>query len=154
MTDLKLTRDSDRQWDISIDPVTGDFAIDDSMNTAIEMTVRCQRRADASQVATPEYRRGWIGNELSDVPEFQQGSLLWLLYQAKLTDVNADLAADFLNDAFAWMVEDGLLAEAQVAGQRLLEGVRLSVKLKRTDGRTESRLFDLWENTVNAPRLA
>ena len=92
--DIALLQDERGNFDIGIDPATGDFFLTDGFDTAITMSLFCERRADASEVPTAELRRGWWGNEVG--PEgFEIGSKLWLTYQSRKTQATLNLVVDY-----------------------------------------------------------
>lgn len=145
MTDLALV-EIDGGYDISFTS-EGDLAVDEGLTTTLTLSVLGERRADASQVQRPELRRGWIGNELADNLGFEQGSLLWLLYQSRQTQQQISFGANYLQDGLQWLVDDGLLIGVEVTGDA--RGA-FTIRLKRANGSTETRYFDLWEQTLHA----
>ena len=49
----------------------GDLLTVNSFDTALKMSLFCERRASAAEEGVPELRRGWIGNEANDVSNFE-----------------------------------------------------------------------------------
>lgn len=145
MADIELAL-TDTGYDTTFG-ADGDFTMTDGAETAILMSVYCEQRAEASQMPIPQMRRGWWGNELAQVTGYQQGSLLWLLSQARADIDTLNLGANYLRQGFQWMVDDALLKDVSVTGILLAKGARYSVKLTRIDGQTETRYYDLWEAT-------
>lgn len=144
--DIALLQDERGNFDIGIDPATGDFFLTDGFDTAITMSLFCERRADASEVPTAELRRGWWGNEVG--PEgFEIGSKLWLTYQSRKTQATLNLVIDYARTALKWLVDDGHLVSVDVDAKFNNNGITLEIRLNRSNSATETRSFELWENT-------
>lgn len=146
--DLKLARKKElgNLYDISF--ANGDFEMVNNFDTSLQMSIYCERRADPSEVPTPELRRGWWGNELSDNMGFQIGSKIWLLAQARLTQDTLNKVITYTQEALEWYVEDGLLMKIEVSAEFLEDiGIRLFIKLYRSPNQVETKFFDLWNNT-------
>lgn len=134
MYDVKLTSD----YDISID-ANGDIKTEDAFNTAILMSLFCERRASASEMPDALRRRGWIGN----TDDFEIGSKLWLYEQArKSTATDLNINAEVLN-ALSWFVEDNLLESINATTK---DGV-IEVTLSRPTSQVEKRYYKLWSNS-------
>ena len=96
--DIALIQDERGNFDIGIDPDTGDFLLASGFDTGLTMSLFCERRPDASEVPTAELRRGWGGNEVG--PEgFEIGSKLWLTYQSRKTQATLNLVIDYARTA-------------------------------------------------------
>ena len=113
--DVKCVERSDGFYDIEFGE-DGDFELDNTFETAINMSLWCERRASQSEVAKPLNRRGWIGNELNDNPGFEYGSKLWLLFQAKATQDNKNFAIDYTKSSLQWFIDDRWLQDVRVTG--------------------------------------
>lgn len=133
-------------YDINIE--NGDFQIANNFDTTLQMSLLAERRADASEVAIPQYRRGWFGNELSDIAGFQIGSKLWLLEQARRTRTTLNLAINYAKEALNWMVEDDLIESFEINGEFTgTIGIRLNITLVIAPDQIETRFLELWNNT-------
>jgi phage gp46-like protein len=147
ITDIKLRRSEDAQiYDINF--VDGDFEQMNGLDTAILMSLTCERRADESEVSLPEKRRGWIGNEINGFSDFEYGSKLWLLEQARATQDTLNKAVTYAQEALQWLVEDDYATSIVVDGEyddniELL----LNIKFVRNNNVVESRTFNVWQNT-------
>ena len=85
--DFKLNQDKN-YWDLDIE--NGDIAKTDSLDTAIYMSVFCEKRAN--QLSEPTLRRGHFTNQFNLITGYEVGSLLWFYTeQAKQTDSNLSL---------------------------------------------------------------
>jgi len=144
--DLKLHQDANENWDISF--VNGDFALTESLETSFLITIFCQKRDDT--IEDPRSRGGWIGNELNN-DGFEQGSLLWTLYQSNLDQDNINICENLLEDAFNWYIEKGIAKEININVQKTLdkEGLTATITAIRNDNTEFVQYYDLWINTIN-----
>ena len=133
----------DEGYDIHFD-TQGDIETADQLDTALLMSLFCERRAADSEMPVPELRRGWIGNVAT--PGVEIGSKLWLYEQARMTlstlnGVTAEALAG-LN----WLVEDkvavSIKANTTIAG--------LTVNLERANSEVSTQFYKLWEGTGHA----
>lgn len=144
--DIALLQDERGRFDIGIDPSTGDFFLTDGFDTAMTMSIFCERRADTSEVPTAELRRGWLGNEVG--PEgFEIGSKLWLLYQARKLQATLNKATDYAKAGVQWFIDDNHVISIDVSAINTPNGTKLDIKYNRSNSATETRSFELWENT-------
>jgi len=128
-------------YDISLD-ADGDIATQDSFDTALLMSLFCERRALPSEVTTPNLRRGWIGND-----GFEIGSKLWLYEQARINRDTMNGVNTSANNGFKWLVDDKLLASVSATSTVTQSALSLTVELKRFNSTVEYRYYDLWSNT-------
>jgi len=143
--DVALTQDTtDGTFDLSI--VAGDFVSTNGFDTALPMSLWCERMADESEVLPIDLRRGWWGN-LLDADGFEIGSKLWLLDQRRRNQSTLNAAVDYVRDGLQWLVDDGHLVSIDVSAQFISEGISITITLYRSNGATDRRSFVLWENT-------
>ena len=144
--DLKLTKDDNGNYDISF--TNGDFTLTEGLETSFLMTIFCQKRDET--IEDPRSRGGWIGNELND-DGFEQGSLVWTLYQSNLTDDTINICQNLLEDAFNWYIEKGIAKEINIDVQKTLdkEGLTATITAVRNDNTEFVQYYDLWINTIN-----
>lgn len=138
-------------FDIALDD-NGDLLTVNSFDTALKMSLFCERRATSAEESVPQLRRGWIGNEASDVTEFEMGSKLWLLMQSRLDQNILNEAIDYTQQCLQWLIDDKLLKSLDVVGNRTIDKIILQIKLFRFNGRTDSFLFTIWNNTGTLKR--
>lgn len=143
--DLKLTKDDNGNYDISF--TNGDFTLTEGLETSFLMTIFCQKRDET--IEDPRSRGGWIGNELND--NFEQGSLVWTLYQSNLTDDTINICQNLLEDAFNWYIEKGIAKEITIDVEKTLdkEGLTATITAVRNDNTEFVQYYDLWINTIN-----
>jgi len=131
-------------FDISIDS-DGDILTDDFFDTAILYSLFGERRASSSEVSEARLRRGWIGSEFSD---FENGSKLWLLSQARITRTILSRVEDEAAKALQWLVDDGLAVAISDVTATVSDGnVELELTIERSTDNVERRFFELWQNT-------
>ena len=143
--DIRLTRDQRGLFDMTIG-ADGDFTQTPGMDTSLVMSLGVDARADGSEVAAPERRRGWWGNEL-DATGFEIGSKLWLLDQARKTQTTANRGRDYAKKALEWLVTDGYADDVVVSPSFISDGIALSIDIHRANSVTESLAYELWEHT-------
>jgi len=100
----KLDAVLDANFDMQIGP-DGDILTEDFFDTALLMSIFCERRAPASDVPESHRRRGWIGNEFT--PDFEIGSLLWLYEQSRATLTILRGIETVILNGLQWLIDDG-----------------------------------------------
>lgn len=146
-TDAVLTIDPGTQlYDLQLDD-NGDINTADFFDTSLLYSIFGERRATPDEVVDARRRRGWIGNG----PDFENGSKIWLLSQARLTRSTLNRLEDESQKALQWLVDDGLAVSidqvtATVSGGRVL----LDITIRRSRDKVVRRSFILWENTGRA----
>jgi len=138
-------------FDIALDD-NGDLLTVNSFDTALKMSLFCERRATAAEEGVPELRRGWVGNEANEVAGFEMGSKLWLIMQSRLDQNILNEAVDYTDQCLEWLVDDKLLKSVEVTGTRTRDSITLNIKLFRFNGRVDTFLFNLWNNTGTLSR--
>jgi phage gp46-like protein len=145
--DIKLFQDEDNNWDIDFE--NGDFALTDSLDTALYLSVFAEKRASETQVTVPLLRRGHFTNEFSLVEDYQIGSLFWLYsYQAKNTDSNLSLIEGTVNEGISWMIEDNIISDVEVTGAKKGSGINLEINLTNKS-QSDSNYYNLFINTFS-----
>tara|TARA_R110000851_G_scaffold87972_2_gene191778 strand:- start:1054 stop:1503 length:450 start_codon:yes stop_codon:yes gene_type:complete len=126
----------------------GDIASIDNFKTAIEVSLFSDARADSSQVALPEKRRGWIGDVASPIENQKFGSLLWLTEQERLTQSVLNRVVEFARQALQWLIDQGQAKTVEVSGAIIpKEGIALNIVITSFSGKIENHYVKLWENT-------
>ena len=148
MNDFYLAKNSNGIYDISFS--NGDFKKTQGLDTAIINSLNIDQRAEASEVATPQNRRGNIIDELNDQNDFQIGSKLWLLSQKRANQETVSLAESYASECLQWMIDDGLSESIVVSGTLINDNIRLSITIKQSDGTTFNKSYDLWSKTTIA----
>jgi phage gp46-like protein len=142
-TDAVLeVNESTGQYDIIFNE-DGDIETQDFFDTAILYSLFGERRASPDEVVEPKRRRGWIGNE-----DFENGSKLWLLEQARITRETLNRAQYEASTGLEWLVEDGFAVSiddpvATVKGGKM----QLEIAIRRSRDEVIRKFYTLWENT-------
>ena len=124
----------------------GDIATEDAFDTAMLVSLFTDARALPSQVALPERRRGWIGDERT--PGEQMGGLLWLFQMQRLTRSVANEIEDAAEQALAWMVTEEYAVTVNATATISSEDrLTLEILVTKPSGDVEARLFELWSAT-------
>ena len=128
MIDFKLNNTSHIFKDIGF--VNGDIETTRDLETAVLLSIFCERRADSSEVPIAKYRRGWVGNILMFDSLDEMGSKLWLLSQARATANNLSRAEKFIAEALEWMIKTGKIRNISVSVNYLTGNImNISIKL-------------------------
>lgn len=147
IVDFKLFKDEFGLYDIGLDE-DGDITTVSSFDTAILMSLFADARADASEVSRTELRRGWWGNvSYQDQEDRQMGSKLWLYDQARLNQETANGVDNAVNEGLQWFIEQQFLKDVSVQTEVGESNITVNINLIKFNSQTESRSFDLWENT-------
>lgn len=142
-SDVIVRQDSgyyDIEWASS-----GDISVAEALDTAILMSIYEEVRANSSEIAVDNLRRGWIGNE--STPGFEQGSKFWLFEQDKITSSMLAELGTVVNNGLQWLIDDNI-AMSTSANASLKNGViNIDVVFERPSGKIERKLFTLWDQT-------
>ena len=142
-TDLAFAADDEGIYDLVIDANARDFKLTAGLESASFVSLFSDRRARADAVA------GWIGNLLSDVPNDNFGSGLWLYEQRRLTD---DVIAGVRSEAeqsHAWMVDEGLAKYviASITSNAWARSVEIVITIAEPEGNITKHAFPLIQAT-------
>lgn len=107
--------------DVLLDSPRADLLGEDTLVTAVTLSLLCDRTAQAHEVDTAGDRRGWWADAFAQVTAAdgaqsdQFGSRLWLLLREKqLPETQRRLRA-YMLEALQWLVEDGLATALEVS---------------------------------------
>lgn len=141
-TDITLNTDKgyfDFNWTDS-----GDFSTDQTLDTAILMSIFCEVRAEYHEMPEERLRRGWAGNRAG----FEQGSKGWLFEQERVTGSNLAELGVIIKNGLQWLADDGIADSVEVAQPTIRNGlVVVSVVFLQQGERVESKLYELWSST-------
>jgi len=139
MTDAVLTKNGG-VYDFTLD-TAGQITVEEAVDTAILMSLFCERRANASEVPVSSQRRGWIGNE--STPGFENGSKFWLYEQSRITRTTLNNIETAVRNGLQWFVDDGIATKITVT----MELSGLTVVIERPNSNVDKRYYELWNNT-------
>jgi len=146
LSDILFSLTPDDYYDITFNS-WGDFTLTQGFETALAMSVFCEQKASASEVPKIELRRGWWGNKVGDFDNYEIGSKLWLLEQARNTLSTLNLTKTYAANCLQWMVDDGHIDKIDVDANFIVDGINISVTLYRMQNIILSTSYELWENT-------
>lgn len=144
--DLKLTKQEDGNYDFTLDS-KGSLEMVANFDSAIIMSVFCEKRASNHEIIDNSLRRGWWGNELSDIPGFEIGSKLWLLEQSRNTLKELNLSITYMKTAFEWFVTQDYAQSVIVTGELTSSGIRVNIDIRVSQDNVDTPSFDLWLGT-------
>lgn len=146
--DIALLKDSiTHLYDINIDD-NGDFILVNNFDTSLTVSLFANARANESEIPRSELRRGWWGDQFDpDFPNFQLGSKLWLLSQARKTQSTLNSAIDYTRSSLQWLIDENHAENVTVTGEITPTGITLSVVIDRGAGIVETKYYDLWNHS-------
>jgi phage gp46-like protein len=145
MQDILIRANSDGLYDLVVDGNL--FASAGGFETAIPVSLFTDARAPAALVAEPQNRRGWIGNLMTAQTMRQLGSILWVLDQTRITQETMNIARLAAQDAFQWMIDDGVALAVLVDVVRASQsGIIVHIQITDTSN-VVSRYQTLWRAT-------
>jgi phage gp46-like protein len=125
-----------------------DLAQDDSLKTAVIVSLFTDRRAEADDrlPGAPDDRRGWWGDGFLEVAGDRIGSRLWLLHREKQLASVVVRAREYAIEALQWLVDDGIAAAVDVTAEIVRQGVLgLQIRIVRPDrARVDYRFDNVW----------
>lgn len=129
------------KYDIDWDD-NGDRVQDDGLETAIDMSLLLDKRADESEVAQPFFRGGWWGSNIINM----FFSKLWLVNGRKTQD-KLNQAIEYANAALFWLIEEGYASEVNSTAEFTDNGISLSVTITKLNDIVLNKNYELWLNT-------
>lgn len=130
MQDVLIRADANGLYDLVVDGNV--FASAGGFETAIPVSLFTDARAPSALVSEPQNRRGWIVNLLTASTMRQLGSILWVLDQARVTRETLNTARLAAQDAFQWMVDDGIALSVFVDAQQSQSGIVILITITDT----------------------
>lgn len=98
---------------------SGDLVAENSLQTALMLSLFTDRRASAEQLERfgGDQPRGWWGDADARVAGDEFGSLLWLLEREVQSAETLNRAREYAEQAVAWIIEDGIAQEIPVLAE-------------------------------------
>lgn len=156
--DIKIAWDTNlMEGDIGLTANAGDIDTDEGLETAVILSLFTDRRAkDDDDLPDPDSddRRGWWGDQVSDIEGDQIGSRLWLLERSKTTTEVLSQAKQYIEEALQWMIDDGIAAKINIEVERQgtigNERLAFKVEIMKTDGNNVALKFnEQWDGQFN-----
>ena len=143
----KLTVDQNDVYDYTVDE-NGDFTHDLSFDTDILVSLFVDGRADGSEIAEPEYRRGWIGDVVTTLQNHQIGSKLWLTEQERLTQTVLNKMQSYISNCLSWVTELNYGQRVQVEVNREgLETAITNIRIYVENDKVLKFTYKIWQNS-------
>lgn len=122
------------------------YAEDGGLETAVWLSLFLDRRAAADDPLPPgSDPRGAWSDSLATTPD-PQGSRLWLLERAMLTEETATRARGYVLEALAWLVADGVVAAVDCVPEILdAHTLKLTVEISRAARGEVERFAYVWD---------
>lgn len=144
MSDLALTYENGCfDFRISDD----DLVLDQGLETAVAISLFSDARVTIEELeGVDESRRGWWGDMFPEIDQDKIGSKLWLLDRSKMTLTNRTKAEEFVRDALAWMIDDGVTDQIDVVGtlDQSTKKIEVAIDIFRPFG-TEGVFSAVWD---------
>lgn len=126
-----------------------DPAVDGGLRSAVIVSLFSDRRASPDDIAAAgwpadEDPRGfWADSVAPERPRDLTGSRLWLLARAPNSEETLHRAEDYVREALAWMIEDGLADRVEARAERFQpDGLGIKVSIARPQG--DRRFEFIW----------
>lgn len=134
---------------IDLDFGDGGNAIDDTLRTAVIISLFTDRRADDDDTLPDgsNDRRGWWGDTYPDVDGDLTGSRIWLLSRSKQIPDVLRHAETYAKEALQWMIDDGVASFIEAIAENPFNSVMmLSIHITRPNGDVIGYTFkSFWE---------
>jgi phage gp46-like protein len=136
--DLLLVHDPEAGYaDLSLDDTGRDLARDETLETAILLSLGTDRRArdDDPLPDGSENRRGWWADTFTAEENGYIGSRLWLLHRSKTIDTTLADAEIYAKEALQWFIDEGIAGSIEVSAERVdVSELKLTVVITRPTG--------------------
>jgi len=154
-SDIRIVWSSDH-LEGDYDTALGDLLNDEGLETAIIISLFTDRRASDDDILPfdGDSKRGWWGDLAAPEIEGDQiGSKLWLITREKTTEQTIERARLYVQEALAWMVEDGVAASINVAVERVKNNgndrLEFVVEIKRAYGTLQAEKYSYqWDAQI------
>lgn len=114
----------------------GDLKPDNGLETPALISLFSDRRVTIEQLPPAEKdRKGWWADLISEPIEDLIGSRLWSIERSKVSDNTAIEIESMLNEAFQWMIDDGIAASIIVNAEIIgLNDAKGTIQIFRPSG--------------------
>ena len=148
VTDFKLFyTDETDMLDLKIE--NGDFVVTGGLETAVDMSILIDRRAEPHEVSLPEKRRGWIGDTLKNKRYARLGSGLWLYNQRRVNAVTRIGVDNEVRASLSWLLDSGFCSKIEVITEAEGSTIFFEASLTSTSGGVQKRQYRVFNNTKN-----
>jgi phage gp46-like protein len=133
-----------QEFDLALDGA--DLATDDTLASAVLVSLMSDRLAQPYEVKPGQDRRGWWADAFDDIPHLT-GSRLWLLEREKQLPAVVKRCKDYCEEALEWFIDDGLAKAINVAVFTPRMGFLVAVIKFELDGGSRNYRFEFDEST-------
>ncbi len=151
-------QDTSKATDIKIAPFAngydidlssdGDFKTINGMDTALVMSVLCERRLAEDEEPINVKRGGWLGNAYNDKQNFEIGSKAWMFYGSKLTQSTMNGIKDKSLSGIQWLLDDNYAIDTSAEVSRSGDKTgTIDIKITRPEGDVSLTSVSLWNST-------
>lgn len=121
------------------------------LETAVVISLFTDRRAEDDDPVDPTDRRGWWADTFPGVEGDKIGSRLWELEREKQTQQTLNRAHAYVQEALAWLVDDGVAESIEVETEWVKMGfLGIGVKIDRPEGQEDFRFEVPWNQIRDA----
>lgn len=145
LVDAKFITDEERGYVDEVYSSTGIQQIDESFDSNITISIGTDARASDKEVIRKERQRGNLWNLFNN---YNNGSKLWLLEQARLGQESKNIAITYTKNSLQWLVTDGFLKDVKVNGSLSTNGITINIQLQRLDGQFDNFRFTAFNNSI------
>lgn len=141
--DIKMSK-INNLWDMTF--TNGDLTSTTGLDTAVLMSIYTDARASYSEVPEIQRRRGWWGNIVSNYPNYEIGSKIWLLQQSRLDQNTLNLAKTYSYNCLSWMIDDGYITNINVSTEKTnSEEMLANITLSISQNIILNNSYQLWQ---------
>ena len=140
--DLKLDQESGI-YDLALDS-NGDLQTVENLETALDVSILVDARADSSEVEDPLKRRGWWGDVVSYFQNHNIGSKLWLFDQSRADGSTASRVENYVRQSLNWIEEQNIGKIESVTAENNRGNITFLVEARSNDNSIVSRYYELW----------
>ena len=129
------------------DILTAPDRISEPLVRAVINSLFSWRRAEPADRLPGNQKFGWWGDGTLTIFNDAWGSRLWELARSPLTDAIVLRAKGFVEEALAWLLEDGVAQTVEVQAERQgLDRLAIGCLIVRSDGSSLNiRFADVWK---------
>jgi len=148
MTDLAIVLDEYGTGDLVMSGA--DLLLDEGLETAVIISMFTDRQVEDDELPDSETdRRGYWGDIANEDSNDKTGSKLWLLAREKSTEVVADRAKQYTEEALQWLKDDGVTNSIEVTTTIPRPGALLiEVTIARPSTNVSFRFDYLWQQQI------
>jgi phage gp46-like protein len=122
------------------------FEADDSLETAVIISLFTDRRLPESLALVENSDRKGYWGDLAESDGYQWGSLLWTMYRQVITDTVITSCRQFAEESLQWMIDDRIAESVTVTAERAgTYQINIGIDIVKRDTRDTLRYSYLWD---------